>query len=161
MPKNKVVDVFLDMIVNYEKSVALVDKYPRFRDYTEYITTTWIDEAIFPIDIWNHWDNAAIGTRTNNNNETYNFRLDTKLKNKSHPNIWTFIEMIQTEESLMTVNYHRIVKGILKSRGWAKSDLMRDLAISPAQNAYLVSMHTYEDLEICLDTPSLLTPEYS
>ena len=54
--------------------------------------------------------------------------------------------MIQTEESLMTVNYHRIEKGILKSRGRAKSDLMRDLAISQASNAYLVSMHTYEDL---------------
>ena len=31
----------------------------------------------------------AIGKRTNDN-EAYNFRLDSKLKNKSHPNIWTF-----------------------------------------------------------------------
>ncbi len=59
--------------------MSIVKEYPKFRDYTEYIATTLIDEAILPIDIWNHWNNAAIGTRTNKNIEAYNFRLDTKI----------------------------------------------------------------------------------
>ena len=157
MPKNKVCDIFLDMIV--EKSQSLMEKYPSFQDFIEYMTNTWIDDAIFPIDIWNHW-NKDIGTRTNNNNEAYNFRLDSKLS-KSHPNIWSFIEMIQAEESFMAVNYHRIENGNLKSRGRCKKDLIRDLLISNAQNDYLTSMKTYEDLEILLETLSQLTPDYS
>ena len=55
-------------------------KYPRFEKFLDYMIRTWIgdeDERIIPMfhrKIWNHWG-TDMETRTNNNNEGYNHRL--------------------------------------------------------------------------------------
>ena len=100
-------------------------------------------------------------SRTNNNNEAYNHRLDTRLNGKNHPNIWSFIEIIKTEESLMNVNYERVIAGTMKRRGRKTRDVERDLAIANAYGIYLESAITIDDLEYLLDDLALLTPNFS
>ena len=39
---------------------------------------TWVEEPRFPINVWNHW--SHIETRTNNNNEAYNLRVQKKIR---------------------------------------------------------------------------------
>ena len=52
---------------------------------------TWIEGdnlavgPIFKIEWWNHW--YHLETRTNNTNESYNFRLTVKMGSQFHPNI--------------------------------------------------------------------------
>ena len=37
-------DIFLDMIV--EKSQSLMEKFPAFQEFIEYMTNTWIDDTL-------------------------------------------------------------------------------------------------------------------
>ena len=97
-----------------------------FQPFLDYMTTTWIDDdCLFPIELWNQWSNID---RTNNNNEAYNLRLENRI-GRPHPHIWSFIEVIQKEETLVAIKYHRIEAGILKSRGRNKTDIKRDLKL--------------------------------
>ena len=64
--------------------------------------------------IWNHWG-TDMETRTNNNNEGYNHRLQKKIG--SDPNIWECVEGLQKEEKFIAIDYVRIESGQKKSRG--------------------------------------------
>jgi hypothetical protein len=58
------------------------------------------------------------GPRTNNNGEAYNRKLDLLIK-KDNPNIRWFIELIKSENTHFTLEYHRIVENKLGQRGFA------------------------------------------
>ena len=109
------------------------------------MTLTWIDSscARYPIHVWNHFHNSC--SRTNNNNEAYNLRVDKR--SQKHPNIWAFIELCQREELHASVKYERVLDGTIKQRGRKRVDILRDLTISNAKNTYLQSNQQFEDLE--------------
>ena len=138
--KNKVCEVFIDLII--QKSDSIIERNPRFQEFIEYITVTLIEDSIFPTDLWNHWNNMQ-ASRTNNNNEAYNHRLDTRLNGKNHPNIWSFIEIIKTEESLMNVYYERVIAGTMKRRDRKTRDVESDLAITNAYRIYFRKCKNY------------------
>ena len=104
--------------------------------------------ARYPILIWNHFNNNC--SRTNNNNEAYNLRVDKR--SQKHPNIWVFTELCQKEELHASVKYERIENGTIKVRSRNGNDLSRDLVISNAKNTYLQNDQQFDDLEKLLNT---------
>ena len=118
---------------------------------------TWIDDdAKFPIKYWNHFHNE--NSRTNNNNEAYNLRLDKR--SEAHPNIWKFIELLQKEELHASVKFERINSDRLKLRGRRRVDLVRDLEITTAKNVYLQSECSFDDIERYLNTVKELVQQF-
>ena len=78
---NSVSDVFADVII--DNSVDLIRKYPEFEKFLDYILDTWVEGALFPTPLWNHWEHME--TRTNNNNEAYNQRIEKKVGSQATP----------------------------------------------------------------------------
>ena len=155
LPKNKVEDVFVDMVLED----APVEKYPLLQEFLEYMTTTWVDsDSFFDKALWNHWYSFD---RTNNNNEAYNRRLGVKLKADFHPNIWIFIELIQKKELLIVVKAEHLENGTLKKRGRCKKDLLRDLEIVSARAKYLESYKTHDNLCEMVSSFILQVPEFA
>ena len=80
-------------------------------EWIDYFFTTWFSDgqdftvAKFPRESWNQFENT--GPRTSNNGEAYNGKLGLLL-NKSHPNIWWFIELIKSENTHYVLIYHRM-----------------------------------------------------
>ena len=60
---------------------------------------------------------SDLETRTNNNNEAYNLRLQKKI-GVDHPNIQVCVEELQKEEKLIAVNYVLVKDGKKKTRGF-------------------------------------------
>ena len=122
------------------------------------MTDTWIDAscARYPILIWNHFNNNC--SRTNNNNEAYNLRVDKR--SQKHPNIWVFTELCQKEELHASVKYERIENGTIKVRSRNGNDLSRDLVISNAKNTYLQNDQQFDDLEKLLNTVKRLVQDF-
>ena len=80
-------------------------------------------------------------TFLSNNGEAYNGKLGLLL-NKSHPNIWWFIELIKSENTHFTLLYHRIVGGIVDEPGFKErkrnpADIQKDLDLTILKNRYL------------------------
>ncbi|CAF1522534.1 unnamed protein product, partial [Rotaria sordida] len=61
-------------------------------DLLLYFKNRWM-HGVVPIHMWNFYD---ANHRTNNTSEAYNLRFATRLS-KKHPNIWSFIQLIQSE----------------------------------------------------------------
>ena len=153
LPPEKVGDAFAEIVMDN----APLEQYPQLEKFLDYMTNTWIDDDVrYPIQIWNHFHNND--SRTNNNNEAYNLRLDKRAE--KHPNIWKFTELLQKEELHASVKYERIEDGTLKVRGRRRVDLVRDLTITNAKNTYLQSLCTFDDLENLLNTVKLLVKEF-
>ena len=98
MPKDRVSDLFIllmddDNFNTYDLTA-----------FTDYFLNTWL-EGDFPLYLWNHWDNH--GSRTNNNIEGYNFRIN-KILITLNPNIWKYIGLLQLEEMNMQLAKKRI-----------------------------------------------------
>ena len=55
--------------------------------FLDYMTDTWVDEAnsLFPMHIWNHFNNLSM--RTNNNLESWHSRFNSAV-GKAHPNVF-------------------------------------------------------------------------
>ncbi|KCZ79887.1 hypothetical protein H312_02715 [Anncaliia algerae PRA339] len=54
--------------------------------FYQYLELNWFSEnALFPIDIWTHWNN--FGARTNNNLEDFHSKLNRLFK-KTNPNFF-------------------------------------------------------------------------
>jgi len=119
------------------------------------------DEDTVPLydrKLWNHWD-TDLKTRTNNNNEGYNFRLQKKL-GLEHPNIWIFVKGLQKEELSVSIDYIRVVSGIKRSRGKDKKEIQKDLDIVTAKSVYCNSDRSFVDLEQLLDTYINMVPDF-
>ncbi|CAF4447358.1 unnamed protein product [Rotaria magnacalcarata] len=61
-------------------------------DLLLYFKNQWV-HGVVPISMWNFFD---VIHRTNNISEAYNLRFSSRLS-KKHPNIWCFIQLIQSE----------------------------------------------------------------
>ncbi|CAF4422128.1 unnamed protein product [Rotaria magnacalcarata] len=61
-------------------------------DLLSYFKHQWM-YGVVPLQMWNFHD---VIHRTNNTSEAYNLRFATRLS-KKHPNIWSFIQLIQSE----------------------------------------------------------------
>ena len=64
------------------------------------------------------------------------------LLNKDNPNIWWFIELIKSENTHFTLEYHRIIGNKLGQRGFAvrkrhPDDIERDLNLENLKNRFL------------------------
>jgi len=160
MPSDKIDLVFEEIIIGRSRSLLI--KYPHFQKFLLYFIETWIgDEDTVPLydrKLWNHWD-TDLKTRTNNNNEAYNLRLEKKL-GQEHPNIWIFVEGLQKEEVLISVDYVRVVNGAKKSRGKDKKEIQKDLDIVTAKSIYGNSARSFVDLEKLLDTYINMVPDF-
>ena len=141
-----------------DRAVSLLEKYPKLEQFFEYMKTNWIDEPLFSLSIWNHW--SHLETRTNNNNEAYNLRIEKRFGSKPHPNIRSFIEQIQKEELHMQVKLKQINIDTYRPRGRCKKDITKDLYISNAKNVYLESSKSTEDLETLLEDLRLCVPNF-
>jgi hypothetical protein len=62
------------------------------------------------------------------------------------PNIWKYILLLKQEEATANLKIIAIEKGVLKSRGRNKLDVIRDLEISNLKLKYLLNEISYEDL---------------
>ena len=115
-----------------------------------YIIETWVgDEDTIPLfdrKLWNHWD-TDLTTRTNNNNEAINLRVQKKLSYEQHPNIWVFVEGIQKEEYKISIDFVRVDTGLKKSRGRSKKEIQKDLDIVTAKSVYYNTPRSVCDLE--------------
>ncbi|CAF2843674.1 unnamed protein product [Rotaria sp. Silwood2] len=67
---------------------------PSLDDLFTYFYRQWIDGNV-PLSMWNFYD---LDHRTNNICEAYNRRFGTRVM-KKHPNLWTFIQLIQSENA--------------------------------------------------------------
>ena len=153
MPPEKVGLAFAELIMDE----APIVQYPALVKFLDYMTDTWVDEdGRFPIPVWNHFYNDD--SRTNNNNETYNLLLDKRTE--KHPNIWTFVELLQKEELHASVKYEHVEKGTLKVRARKNEDITRDLKISNAKNKYLLTNGELDDLEVYLNTVKVLVQKF-
>ena len=118
MPIDKIDLVFEEMIIC--RSRNLLTKYPNFEKYLAYVIDTWVGDentqSTYDRKIWNHWE-SDLETRTNNNNEAYNLRLQKKI-GVDYPNIWVCVEELQKEEKLIAVNYVLVKDGNKKTRGF-------------------------------------------
>ena len=154
MPPGRVTEAFVDFIL--EEASNLDDA--KLTQFLEYMTTTWVDDGLYQIELWNQWHSYE--DRTNNRNEAYNLRLETRLGGKSHPNIGVFIETIQKEELLVSIKIASLDQGVLKTRGRKRNDILRDLDISNSKAKYLESGKSIDDLENLLENMYHLVPNY-
>ena len=78
-------DVFVELC-EFEKL-----EYEQINLFLDYMTETYIDpdQALFPIETWNQYDDTD-NKCTNNDIEEYNLWLSLWLH--KHPNIWNFIK---------------------------------------------------------------------
>ncbi|CAF1067528.1 unnamed protein product [Rotaria sp. Silwood1] len=67
---------------------------PALGDLLLYFKHQWM-YGVVPLEMWNFHD---VIHRTNNTSEAYNLRFATRLS-KKHPNIWIFIQLIQSEHA--------------------------------------------------------------
>ena len=158
---DEVVDIFISHIVS--QSVFIQRKYPRFNDFINYMTKTWIEGEengpLFKIIWWNHWHH--IKTRTNNTNEAYNFRLVVKMGSQLHPNIWLWVEFIQEEDLQMSIKFTAIEKDVNKNRSRALEIDWRqkDCDIADAKCDYLESSRSSKDIDEYLAKMRVLSPK--
>ena len=135
----------------------MIEKYAQFREFLDYMREVWVENtSLYKIVLCNHWGNI---TRTNNSNESYNFRLENRFP-KIHPNIWSFIELIQKEEGIVVVKFERINAGTINSKPKKKVDVDRDSNIFRAKTTYLESDKDDDDLEALLSKLHVLVPEF-
>ena len=120
IPPSEIPDAFVRL-----SEEEIVDNY-ELGEFLDYITINYVDDPLFPIEYWNHWDNED--DRTNNKVEGYNHKLNNFLN--THPNIWKFIMKIKSEETTSNLAYTRIDNGTYKHRRRNKIDLERDLQIT-------------------------------
>ena len=132
VPIQRVDELYLYLIDNSED---LLDEFPQLQLYLDYLTTIYVDDdALFSVHVWNQY--RPEGPRTNNHVEGYNSKLNKFIA--KHPNIWEFIEKIQSEETNTRCNYTKIEhNNKLKNRGRDKIALATDLAISKANCEFL------------------------
>ena len=82
-----------------------------------------------------------------------------KKSGEQHPNIWIFVEGLQKEEVLISVDYVRVNNGT-KSRGKDKKELQKDLDIVTAKSIYGNSDRSLIELENLLDSFINIVPEF-
>ena len=110
-----------DELVDTKPDVPLID------EFINYFNITWMNveraatledlavaNAQFSRDVWNFHDRSH-EFRTNNTSETYNHKMNGHLE-KSHPNIFRMLELLQEEESRTTVSKDRCDQGSIKVR---------------------------------------------
>jgi hypothetical protein len=106
-----------------------------------------------------NWKNGIIlkiMDQGNNNNEAYNGKLGGVV-NKPNPNIWWFIDLIKSENTHFTLQYHRLkdnfqdVKGF-KERKRDPREIQKDLELTKLKNRYLKNEFDVieESLFICM-----------
>ena len=83
-----------------------------------------------------------------------------KKSGEQHPNIWIFVEGLQKEEVLISVDYVRVKTGTKKSRGKDKKELQKDLDIVTAKSIYGNSDRSLIELEKLLDSFINIVPEF-
>jgi hypothetical protein len=83
-------------------------------------------------------------------------------RSEQHPNVWKFVELLQSEELHASIKFERINDDTLKLRGRKRVDLVRDLEITTAKNVYLQSdsIDTMDDLEHYLNTVKQLVQQF-
>jgi len=78
-------------------------------------------------------DDKVFGPKTNNSNEAYNGNLGGVV-NKPNPNIWWFIELIKSENTHFTLQYHRLKDGYdikgFKERKRDLREIQKDLELT-------------------------------
>jgi len=84
---------------------------PKYRKYADYLVDNYIGEnANFPPNIWAAF--AADLTRTTNNCESFHSHFNGQFY-KSHPNIFTFLEiLIKTVQTDVYIKINSCVKNI-------------------------------------------------
>lgn len=158
--RSEIVDIFISHVI--EKSVGITAKYPRFAEFIDYMTKTWIegeDEEkgpTFKIIWWNHWSHME--TRTNNTNEAYNFRITVKLGNKAHPNIRIWVEFIQEEGLQMSIKVESIKQNTYVGRNRTQEN-SKNNTISTAKLIYLESNRDIAAKDILLEKFRGLCPQ--
>ncbi|XP_071040757.1 uncharacterized protein [Parasteatoda tepidariorum] len=82
-------------------------------DLFSYVADTWVDEcdSMFLMDIWNHYDNP--GDRTNNIVESWHSKFNRRAQ-KSHLNLFAFIELLQQEEAENHAEIQMLLQGNLR-----------------------------------------------
>ena len=95
--------------------------------FLDFVTLTYIDEPLFPIELWTHY-NDTDNKRSNNEAEGYNLWLNTWLQ--THPN--EFITKLKAEESSSYIKYIRI-NGTFKKKNRKTKDVQSDLNIQTAK----------------------------
>ena len=97
-------------------------KMTRFLDY---ITDTWVDEAnaLFPMHIWNHFNNLSI--RTNNHLESQHSRFNSAV-GKAHPYVFELINKLKTEHKNSELEIRSLNAGHKKRRQNSKYKALND-----------------------------------
>jgi hypothetical protein len=124
VPIDKVDEAFCDLC-EFE-----VPEYEQMGTFLDYMILTYIDEPLFPIELWNHYDDHD-NKRSNNDAEGYNLWLNTSLQ--TPPNIWKFIGKLKTEESSSYLKFIRVNDGSFKKKNRKNKDVQRDLKLQTAK----------------------------
>ena len=91
------IDGIWQSILSDKPNIARVDEFLDFFNNTYF-------EGKFPIQLWNHYD--TIRPRTNNHLEGYNLKIK-KTVAVAHPDIFKAITILQNEEVIASINYHK------------------------------------------------------
>ena len=88
------------------------------------------------------------------------YAFKKKLGNKSHPNPWIFVELIQSEEVFMPVRYEQTDNGSFKSRRRPNIEIKKDLDISTAKISFLESDKSIQSIDKLLCSLRDLVPKF-
>ncbi|RWS22061.1 uncharacterized protein B4U80_06769 [Leptotrombidium deliense] len=86
------------------------------RNLLDYFVATWLDDnppAMFPQDLWNHFDND--GPRTTNHLEGFHNALNRALK-IAHPNFFVFLQLIRSWQNSEEQNLNALMNGAKPKR---------------------------------------------
>ncbi|CAF4912510.1 unnamed protein product, partial [Rotaria magnacalcarata] len=68
----------IDELCNYDT---------KFEKLTDYVIKNYIEDARFPVQMWNHFDTIGQRPRTNNHLEGYHRQLNARVR--TNPDLWT------------------------------------------------------------------------
>ena len=119
MPPNNVQQAYQQIKVEFEQ----FNYRSKLLGFFKYFENTWLNsESLFPISIWNHFENN--GPRTNNHSEGFNNKLTRDLP--FHPSIWKYIEIIKQVEEELVIKYLHLKEGTINVRKIRLIDIKRD-----------------------------------
>jgi hypothetical protein len=102
---------------------------------TDYILTTYIEEASFPRFFWNFFDLIGVRPKTNNHVEGYNGQLNSHCP--THPNLGSWIKYIQESEESTMIRYEQEQAQQRSTRPRRLTSVTNDNILVQAKQDYL------------------------
>ncbi|CAF3764873.1 unnamed protein product [Rotaria magnacalcarata] len=93
---NNCMEKIIDELCNYDT---------KFEKLTDYVIKKYIEDARFPVQMWNHFDTIGQRPHTNNHLEGYHRQLNARVR--TNPDLWTWINEVKSSEESVMCRYEQ------------------------------------------------------